>query len=163
MSTPEMILFEKDPAYVFTDFENKRMRVAAYARVSTDSAEQETSFELQTGYYRKFVGEHPTWTLVDVYADEGLSATSTRKRDNFNRMIRDCEKGKIDLIICKNVSRFSRNVVDCLGIARKLIGLPHPVGIYFEEQKINTLTRQNEMMLQVLAMLAQWESQAKSD
>ena len=73
MNVAEMIVFEKDPAFVFTDFENKRLRVAVYARVSTDSAEQETSFELQTEYYRKFVGEHPTWTLVDVYADEGVT------------------------------------------------------------------------------------------
>ena len=160
---PEMIVMEQDEAYVFTDLQTKQMRVAAYCRVSTDHEEQQTSFKLQTEYYREYVSNHSHWSLVDVYADEGFSATNTKRRDGFNRMIQDCERGKVDLVICKNVSRFSRNVLDCLGTAKKLAELRHPVGIFFEEQNINTLNRESRLMLNFLSTLAEWESQAKSE
>jgi DNA invertase Pin-like site-specific DNA recombinase len=109
------------------------------------------------------VAQHKNWVLVDIYADEGLSATSYTKRDNFKRMLEDCKVGKIDLIITKNVSRFSRNVVDCLGIARDLLQAKHPVGIYFQEQNLNTLTNGNEMILTMMSSIAQAESQAIRD
>jgi len=158
-----LVFFEQEPEFVLTDWEEKRLRVAPYCRVSTEHENQASSFALQKDYYEKFVASHPHWVLVDIYADEGLSATSYAKRDEFKRMLEDCKLGKIDLIITKNVSRFSRNVVDCLGIARDLIGAKHPVGIYFQENNINTLTRNNEMMLTMLSSLAQAESEAKRE
>ena len=87
-------------------------RVAVYARVSTDDPRQTSSYELQKNYYTDMVSRHPNWDLVDIYADEGISGTSLKKRDSFNRMIADCKAGKIDLIVTKSVSRFARNIVD---------------------------------------------------
>jgi len=158
-----LVFFEQEPEFILTDWEDKPLRVAPYCRVSTEHENQASSFALQKDYYEKFISSHPNWVLVDIYADEGLSATSYSKRDDFKRMLEDCKLGKIDLIITKNVSRFSRNVVDCLGIARDLIGAKHPVGIYFQENNINTLTRNNEMMLTMLSSLAQAESEAKRE
>ena len=158
-----LVFFEQEPEFLLTDWEEKRLRIAVYCRVSTDSENQASSFALQKKYYEDFVAAHPNWVLVDIYADEGLSATSYSKRDDFKRMLADCEKDMIDLIVTKNVSRFSRNVVDCLGIARNLIGARHPVGIYFQENNINTLTHNNEMMLTMLSSLAQAESEAKRE
>jgi len=158
-----LVFFEQAPEFILTDWESKPLRVAPYCRVSTEHENQASSFELQKDYYEKFVASHPSWELVRVYADEGLSATSYSKRDDFIRMLDDCRDGKIDLIITKNVSRFSRNVVDCLGIARDLLAAKHPVGIYFQENNINTLTRNNEMMLTMLSSLAQAESEAKRE
>ena len=114
-------------------------------------------------YYEEFVGQHSNWILVDIYADEGLSATSYTKRDNFKRMLEDCKHKKIDLIITKNVSRFSRNVVDCLGIARDLLRAKPPVGIFFQEQNLNTLTNGNEMILTLMSSIAQAESESKRE
>ena len=160
---PSLVFFEQEPEFLLTDWEEKLLRVAIYCRVSTDNENQASSFVLQTKYYKDFVAAHPNWTLVGIYADEGLSATSYSKREDFKRMLEDCKEGKIDLIITKNVSRFSRNVVDCLGIARDLIRAKHPVGIYFQENNINTLTHNNEMMLTMLSSLAQAESEAKRE
>ena len=95
-------------------------RVAIYARVSTDNPMQTTSFELQQKYYEELVAQHPQWVLVKIYADEGKSGTTMQHRDGFNEMLADADAGKIDLIIVKNISRFARNVVDCLSIIRKL-------------------------------------------
>jgi len=158
-----LVFFEQEPEFILTDWETKPLRVAAYCRVSTEHENQASSFALQKDYYEKFVASHPNWFLVGIYADEGLSATSYSKREDFKRMLEDCRLGIIDLIITKNVSRFSRNVVDCLGIARDLISAKHPVGIYFQENNINTLTRNNEMMLTMLSSLAQAESEAKRE
>jgi len=158
-----LVFFEQEQEFILTDWEEKPLRVAPYCRVSTEHESQASSFALQKEYYEKFVASHPSWVLVDIYADEGLSATSYSKRDDFKRMLEDCKQGKIDLIITKNVSRFSRNVVDCLGIARDLIGAKHPVGIFFQENNINTMTRNNEMMLTILSSLAQAESEAKRE
>ncbi|MDR0286779.1 MAG: recombinase family protein, partial [Clostridiales bacterium] len=158
-----LVFFEQEPEFLLTGWEDKRLRVAPYCRVSTEHENQASSFALQKKYYEDFVASHPNWILVDIYADEGLSATSYSKRDDFKRMLEDCRQGKIDLIITKNVSRFSRNVVDCLGIARDLISAKQPVGIFFQENNINTLTRNNEMMLTMLSSLAQAESEAKRE
>lgn len=100
--------------------ERVRRRVAAYARVSTDSEEQLTSYEAQVDYYTRFIQENPDWDFVEVYTDEGISAVNTKRRDGFNRMIRDALAGKIDLIVTKSVSRFARNTVDSLTTIRKL-------------------------------------------
>lgn len=98
-------------------------RVAIYVRVSTDDVKQTTSYELQKKYYEDFVLHHPNWTLVKIYADEGISGTSLKHRDEFSLMVTECKAGKIDIVICKNVSRFARNVTDCIGIVRDLAGL----------------------------------------
>ena len=101
----------------------QRTRVAAYCRVSTDSEEQETSYEAQVQHYTDYIRSRPDWDFVEIYADDGISGTNTRKRDEFNRMIADCEAGKIDMIITKSISRFSRNTLDCLKYTRKLKAL----------------------------------------
>ncbi len=138
------------------------IRVAAYCRVSTKSEEQAESFEIQQQYYHEYIGRHPNWELVEIYADEGISATSVKKRKHFNRMIEDCVAGKVDMIITKSVSRFARNVVDCIKYARQLRSLPTPVAIYFETENINTLSQSGELLLTVLAAFAQDESVTKS-
>lgn len=142
--------------------EDVTYRVAPYCRVSTMSEMQAESFEIQQQYYSEYISKHPNWTLVRIYADEGISATSVKNRKDFNRMIDDCKAGKIDLVITKSVSRFARNVVDCIKYARDLRALSPPVGIYFETENINTLSQNGELLLTVLAAFAQDESVNKS-
>lgn len=108
-----------------TAAEVQKTRVAAYCRVSTDSEEQETSYEVQVSHYTEYIQSNPKWQLVEIYAVDGISGTNTAKRDEFNRMIADCEAGKIDLILTKSISRFSRNTLDCLKYTRKLEGTEH--------------------------------------
>jgi len=139
-----------------------QLRVAPYARVSTDRKEQKESYETQVGHYHKMIAEHEEWLLVDMYADEGISGTSTKKRKNFNRMVADAEAGKIDLIITKSVSRFARNLVDGIKTSRRLLKLTPPVGILFEEEGFNTLRPDSEFMLSVMLLMAQGESERKS-
>ena len=105
------------------DDDSAPKRVAVYARVSTGDPRQTSSYELQKNYYESQVQKHSNWTLVSIYADEGLSGTSTQKRKEFNRMIEDCKAGKIDLILSKSISRFARNYVDCGQIVRELMEL----------------------------------------
>ena len=112
-------------------------RVCAYCRVSTDSEEQETSYKSQVAYYTKMISEHEGWIFAGIYADEGITGTSMRKRKEFLRMIDDAMDGKIDMILCKSVSRFARNTVDCLSILEKLKEKNIPV--MFEMEKINSL------------------------
>lgn len=138
-------------------------RVAVYARVSTDDPRQTSSYELQKNHYEDIVRQHPNWILIDIYADEGISGTSLRHRDSFVRMIRDCEAGKIDLILTKSVSRFARNILDCIGYARQLSAMRPPIGIYFETERIYTLNSNSEMSLSFIATLAQEESHTKSE
>ena len=111
-----------------------KRRVAAYARVSTDSDEQFTSYEAQIDYYTRFIQEHSEWTFLTVYTDEGISGTNTKKRDGFNQMITDALAGKIDLIVTKSVSRFARNTVDSLVTVRKL--KERGIEIFFEKEGI---------------------------
>ena len=134
----------------------KLLRVAAYARVSTELEEQENSYQAQCEHYRKYIAEHEGWTLADVYADEGLSGVSTKCRDEFNRMIADCESGAIDLVITKSISRFSRNTLDCLQNVRKLKALG--ISVIFEKEGINTLGESGELFLTIMASIAQQES-----
>lgn len=138
-------------------------RVAVYARVSTDDAKQTSSYELQRNHYHDMVKNHQGWTLVGIYADEGISGTSMQHRDSFNRMIADCKEGKIDLVVTKSISRFARNIVDCIATIRELAALPNRVGIYFETEAIFTLDNTTEMMLAVLSAAAQEESHTKSE
>ncbi len=137
-------------------------RVAVYARVSTGNIQQTSSYELQKKYYEDFVVHHPNWTLVDIYADEGISGTSLAHRDSFNQMISDCPAKKITIILTKSVSRFARNVVDCISIVRMLAELPHPVGVFFESECIFSLKDDSQMALSFLATMAQEESHIRS-
>ena len=109
-------------------------RVAVYVRVSTDNLGQETSYELQKNYYEEFVLKHPNWKLVKIYADKGISGTSTKHRVELNQMLADSRAGKIDLIITKSVSRLARNTVDCITMVRNLAELRNPVGVFFAER-----------------------------
>jgi len=138
-------------------------RVAVYARVSTDDPNQTSSYELQKNHYQDVVSKQPNWTLTEIYADEGISGTSLKHRDSFIRMINDCKAGKIDLIITKSVSRFARNIVDCISYQRELKALSPPVGILFETEGIYTLNDNSEMSLAFIATIAQEESHTKSE
>lgn len=137
-------------------------RVAVYVRVSTDDIRQTTSYELQKKYYEDFVVRHPNWSLVKIYADEGISGTSMAHRDAFQQMIRDCKAGMIDLIVTKSVSRFARNVVLCIGIARDLAELEPPVGVFFESECIFSLNDDSKMAFTFQAAMAEEESRIRS-
>ncbi len=138
-------------------------RVAVYARVSTDDPNQTSSYELQKNHYEDLVNRRANWELVDIYADEGISGTSLQHRDNFIRMIEDCRAGKIDLIVTKSVSRFARNIIDCIGYVRQLRAAEPPIGVFFETENIFTLDENSEMALSFIATLAQEESHTKSE
>ena len=138
-----------------------RKRVAAYARVSTDTDEQFTSFEAQVDYYTQKIKANPDWNFVEVYTDEGISATNTKKRDGFKRMIADALDGKIDLILTKSVSRFARNTVDTLTHVRKL--KEKGVEIYFEKENIYTMDSKGELLITIMSSLAQEESRSISE
>ena len=142
--------------------DNVHKRVAVYARVSTDDPRQTSSYELQKNYYEDYISHYSNWELVQIYADEGISGTSLRHRTSFNQMINDCMAGKIDMIITKSVSRFARNIVDCIGIVNKLKQQIPSVGVLFENEHIFTLNPQSEMSLSFLAAMAQEESHVKS-
>ena len=137
-------------------------RVAIYVRVSTDDVRQTTSFELQKKYYEDFVVRHPNWTLIKIYADEGISGTSLAHRDEFNQMIADCRAGNIDLIITKSVSRFARNIMICIGMVRELAELNPPVGVFFESECIFSLNEDSQMALSFQATMAEEESHIRS-
>ena len=138
-----------------------KKRVAAYARVSTDEEEQLTSYEAQVDYYTRYIQANPEWEFIEVYADEGISGTNTKKRRNFNRMIEDAMAGKIDRIITKSVSRFARNTVDTLTTIRKL--KEKGVGVFFEKENIDTLDSKGELFITIMSSLAQEESRSISE
>lgn len=140
--------------------ERQKLRVAAYCRVSTDSEEQAGSFETQVNHYTTYIGKNPDWILVDIYADEGISGTNTKNRREFNRMIDECLAGNIDLVITKSISRFARNTLDCLKYIRELKA--KNVAVYFEKENINTLDSKGEVMITIMASLAQQESESMS-
>lgn len=145
------------------DDDNSIKRVAAYCRVSTDDPNQTSSYELQVNHYKEYIKEHAGWQYVDVYADEGISGTSLQHREEFHRLINDCYEGKIDLIVTKSVSRFARNIVDCIKTVRELANSKYHVGVLFETEHIYTLDGTSEMMLAVLSAAAQEESHTKSE
>ena len=151
---------EKKPVDYYND--EVHSRVAIYVRVSTDDIRQTTSYELQKKYYEEFVVRHPNWTLVRIYADEGISGTSLAHRDEFNEMIKDSKAGKIDLIITKSVSRFARNVTDFIGTVRSLSELKNPVGVFFESECIYSLNDDSQMALSFHATMAEEESHTRS-
>lgn len=138
-------------------------RVCAYCRVSTDNDEQLSSFELQQAHYKQLVQDHPNWELKHIFADQGISGTSLKNRDEFNEMIAACRRGEYDLILTKSVSRFARNLVDCISLIRMLKGLTPPVGVFFETDNLYTLGENTEFMLSFLATFAQEESVKKSE
>src|SRR5574344_2580638 len=138
-----------------------RRKVAGYARVSTDSEEQQTSYDAQVDYYTSYIQSREDWEFVGVYTDEGISATNTKKRDGFKQMVKDALAGKIDLIITKSVSRFARNTVDSLTTIRKL--KEHNVECYFEKENIWTFDSKGELLLTIMSSLAQEESRSISE
>ncbi len=137
-----------------------RLRVAAYCRVSTDSEEQLNSYEAQKAYYTQKIEENPDWELAGIFADKGLSGTSMKKRDDFKRMIAACRRGRIDTIITKSLSRFTRNTVDCLDTVRMLRA--RGIGVIFEKENINTLTESSEFLITLFSGFAQAESESLS-
>ncbi len=139
---------------------NKQYRVAAYCRVSTDKEEQENSLENQITYYKSKIENTPNWTLVDIFADFGISGMNDTNRIEFQRMLGMCDKGKIDLIITKSISRFARNTVDCLTHVRKLKA--NNIGVVFEKEGINTLDAVSETFLTWFSAFAQAESESLS-
>ena len=144
--TPKLVtMIPADPQMTERDLRKKHLRVAPYCRVSTDKEEQLSSYEAQIEYYTEKIDANPDWTMVRLYADEGITGTSAKKRKDFLQMIRDCERGKIDLVITKSVSRFSRNNLDCLQYVRELKerGIP----ILFEKEGINTLQVSSELLI----------------
>ena len=137
-----------------------QLRVAAYCRVSTEQEEQQNSYQVQIAYYTDLINRKKEWTLAGIFADEGISGTQRKKRTEFNRMIRMCKKKKIDLVITKSISRFSRNTVDCLEYVRLLKELG--IGVIFEKEAINTLTMTSEFMIALYGSFAQAESESIS-
>ncbi len=137
-----------------------RQRVAAYCRVSTDSEEQLGSYAAQKAYYTQRIEENPAWEMAGVFADEGISGTSMKKRTEFNRMIAACKRGRIDLILTKSLSRFARNTVDCLNTVRMLKA--NGIGVIFEKENINTLTESSEFLITLFSGFAQAESESLS-
>ena len=130
-----------------------KRRVAAYARVSTDSDEQLTSYEAQVDYYTKFIQSREDWEFVTVYTDEGISAVTTKKRDGFNQMVADALEGGIDLIVTKSVSRFARNTVDSLTTVRKL--KEKGVEVWFEKENIHTMNYKGKILITIMKRLTQ--------
>lgn len=155
----EYIPAREQPDY-YDDESNKR--VGIYVRVSTDDVRQTTSYELQKKYYEEFVTHHPNWTLVNIYADEGISGTSLKHRDSFMRMITDARSGKLDMIITKSVSRFARNVVDFIGMVRDLAALSPPVGVFFESEALFSLNEDHQLTLTFMSSMAEEESHTRS-
>lgn len=138
----------------------KKLRVAAYARVSTDSDEQATSYDAQVDHYTNYIKKNLDWEFAGVFSDEGVSGTYTKKRDGFNKMIEEAMEGNIDYIITKSISRFARNTLDCLKYIRKL--KENNIPVYFEKENINTMDAKGEVLLTIMASLAQQESQSLS-
>jgi len=156
------IVSEVDPIYENKDWRQKKYLVGAYTRVSTDSNDQENSLNNQKKHYDATIPANPNWEYVGLYADDGISGTSTRNRKEFKRMIEDCKTGKINLIVTKDVSRFARNIVDCLITVQFLLSLDPPVGVYFENNNLNTLEDFNDITLPMYAMFAEFDSKLKS-
>jgi DNA invertase Pin-like site-specific DNA recombinase len=138
----------------------KKLRVAAYCRVSTETEEQNLSYEVQVAHYTEFIKKNTEWEFAGIFADDGISGTNTKKREEFNRMIEECMEGNIDLVITKSISRFARNTLDCLKYIRQL--KEKNIAVYFEKENINTMDAKGEVLLTIMASLAQQESQSLS-
>jgi len=138
----------------------KKLRVAAYCRVSTETEEQNLSYEVQVAHYTEYIKKNTEWEFAGIFADDGITGTNTKKREEFNRMIEECMEGNIDLVITKSISRFARNTLDCLKYIRQL--KEKNIAVYFEKENINTMDAKGEVLLTIMASLAQQESQSLS-
>lgn len=147
---------------IFAVEEAKKIRVCAYCRVSTEEDAQVGSYEMQIQHFTKVIESNPTYEMVKIYSDEGVSGTTTYKRAGFLEMLEDCKAGKIDLILTKSIARFGRNIVDILSTIRTLSNLPKPVAINFESEGIMTSDGQSKLIISILSALAELESQQKS-
>lgn len=159
-TAPNVRIIPAQPQTAENRSKYRQLRVAAYCRVSTELEEQQNSYQVQITYYTDLINKNKDWTLAGIFADEGISGTQTKKRTEFNRMIRLCKNKKIDLIICKSASRFARNTVDCLENVRLLKSLG--IGVIFEKENINTLTMTSEFMIALYGSFAQAESESIS-
>ena len=151
---------EANPILSSRKDEYRRLRVAAYCRVSTDEEDQLNSLETQVQYYTSKIAENPNWSMVGIYADEGISGTRADKRDQFMKLMRDCQKGKVDYILTKSTTRFARNTVDSLTWIRKLRAIG--IGVYFEEQNLDSSKVENETLIGFFSVMAQSESESIS-
>lgn len=145
----------------FKDTTKTILRVAAYARVSTDHEDQQSSLVAQTEYYKKLISEHPGWQFVQIYVDDGISGLRTERREGFNHMVEDCLAGSIDLVLTKSISRFARNTVDSVSTIRKL--KEKGIAVYFEKENIYTMDSKGEFLLTIMSSLAQEESRSISE
>ena len=159
-ATSKVIIIPANPELAKQKAVKRQLRVAAYCRVSTDDEEQLTSYEAQQVYYTDKIMSNPEWTMVDVFADRGITGTSARKRPEFLRMIRLCRQKKVDIVLTKSISRFARNTVDCLKYIRALRELG--IAIIFEKENINTLEADSEILITMLGAFAQAESESMS-
>lgn len=159
-TTPKFIVIPAKPELVKSQSTQRQLRVAAYCRVSTDDEEQLTSYEAQKNYYTEKIMTNPNWTMAGIFADEGITGTSARKRPEFLRMIRCCRQNKIDLVLVKSISRFARNTLDCLNYIRALRQLG--IAVIFEKENINTLESDSEMIITLMSAFAQAESESMS-
>jgi site-specific DNA recombinase len=139
----------------------QKKRIGVYVRVSTELESQASSYGIQVSYFKEYVGRNPQWELFEIFSDEGISGTSTKNRDGFNRMIECCKNKEIDYIITKSISRFARNTLDCLHYIRMLKGLG--IGIYFQKENLDTLDSKSELFLTILSSMAQEESRSISE
>ena len=143
--------------------EDKILRVAAYCRVSTDDIDQAISIHLQIQEYKRKILSNPNWKYVGTYVDDGFSGTNTEHRQGFQKLMKDAMDGKIDMIITKAVSRFARNLMDCIGWVEALQNHDPPIRVFFEQENLDTMSQTSGIILFVLAMVAQEESHMKSE
>ena len=160
VTAPNVIVIPAKPELASDQSIQRQLRVAAYCRVSTDDEEQLTSYEAQKNYYTDKIMTNPNWTMAGIFADEGITGTSARKRPEFLKMIRRCRQKKIDLVLVKSISRFARNTVDCLNYIRALRQLG--IAVVFEKENINTLESDSEMIITMMGAFAQAESESMS-
>lgn len=160
VTLPEVIMIPANTGAAKDKAVRRQLRVAAYCRVSTDDEEQLTSYKAQCAYYTDKIMTNPDWTLAGIFADEGITGTSIKKREKFKKMIRLCRRGKIDMILTKSISRFARNTVDCLAYIRELKELKIP--IIFEKENIDTMKADSEIIITMLGGFAQAESESIS-
>ena len=129
-----------------------KIRVAAYCRVSTDSEEQDSSYEIQIEHYTNYIKKNKEWELAGIFSNDGITGTNTKKREEFNRVIEECMAGNIDMIITKSISRFARNTLDCLKYIRQL--KDKNITVFFEKENINTMDSKAEVLFTIMASLA---------
>ena len=157
---PRVIIIPAKPELAQETAVKRQLRVAAYCRVSTEEEEQASSYEAQCEYYTDKIMSNKEWTMAGIFADEGITGTSTKKRTEFLRMIRQCKQKKIDLILTKSIQRFARNTLDCINYTRILRQLG--IGVLFEKENINSLPPDSEFMITMYGAMAQSESESIS-